>query len=109
MHLDVVLVANILLEQERLDGLAMVALEVHHVLTSLLVLEHLALASELLLPRPAIVFGAKQVAEVHVVAVGIGRRPGGSTRGRASSEAVAPAPQRKCVAWTSPCRGWTRV
>ncbi len=58
--------------------------------------------------------GAKQVAEVHAVAVGIGRRPGGSTRGhpggsgRASSESVALAARLLLLVLLSSWASWPR-
>lgn len=51
VHLDRILVADLLLQQERLDSLTLVALELHHLLASLLVLEHRAVATVLLLDR----------------------------------------------------------
>ena len=49
MHLDRLLVGDLLLDKERLDSLALVALELEHLRTGLLVLEHGAVAAMLLL------------------------------------------------------------
>jgi len=51
VHLHRLLISNLLLQQERLDSLALVTLELQHLVPRFLVLQHRAVAAMLLLDR----------------------------------------------------------